>query len=376
VTVSVPAKSSRKKGASKPGQPAPAKPAPPPTPWAAPPVEPAADPIPEAVYVEEVPVSGNRDKMIGYGVFGVVALILIALGRCTVTSNEVASAPPEKTAAPEVSYDDPATWQTMYSVGPFNLRSAATINSKLVANLPRGTELVGTIVPGEEDVVANWFLIKKGPHTGRYASTVNLGSAAPPSIDASTAGEYFVVSDVMPLVSPDASSSAISNTKQKFVAGQQVKTNGTIGDYAEVGLKLGGVGYMLSSNLSTTQYGYDAAYQDGEGSSSIKITNRCNSRLEIGVYYYSGGRWQDNDGAIWTWGPYLSSFPLFSGSDSSNRLFADSNQIYIVTFKRDGASNSNGMEGLSRITYGSRDVSATKYDATTAPDGTYEVTIC
>jgi len=191
-------------------------------------------------------------------VLTIIALVLLlAIVRCSTDGSSsptpVATEAVASEATSEAPVDDPSTWQTMYGVSPLNVRSEPNGTAKLVASLPRSTELVGVIVQGGRDNSTNWFLIKKGPHTGRYVSAVNLSDSAPPDIDASTAGDYYVLYDEAPLVSPNSSSTTISDPKQKFRANQKVKTNGTIGAYAEVGLNRGGVGYLPTADLSTTK---------------------------------------------------------------------------------------------------------------------------
>ena len=335
----------------------------------------------------EPPPSTASDMPVGRVIFAIFLTLLLigAIAKCAGKSSSdsaISSSGQNATSSMAASdaaanQDDPATWQTMYGANPLNVRIAPSGSSRLIATLPRSTELTGVIVPGGNDATTNWFLIKRGPQTGRYVSAVNLSSNAPPDIDAQSAGDYYVISDAAPLTSPADDSATIDDAKQKFHAGQKVKTNGTIGTWAEVGLNQGGVGYLPTSNLSITK----PAPLEGIGESedlaqtTISITNRCQSQLKIGIYYHSDNQWHDNGNMTWIWGPGSTSHPSITSSDDQ-RIRADRNDIYVIVFERDGTSYYNGESGDSHITYGGRSVSATEYSADTNSEGSYQISIC
>ncbi len=227
------------------------------------------DPVPAASELDwsPSPTSGGTGAKV---VFTIIALaLLIAVVRCSTDSSSspaaVATEAPVSEATSEAPVDDPSTWQTMYGVSSLNVRSEPSGTAKLIASIPRSTELVGVIVQGGRDNSTNWFLIKRGPHTGRYVSAVNLSVSAPPDIDASTAGDYYVLYDEAPLVSPNSSSTTINDPKQKFRINQKVKTNGTIGSYTEIGLNSGGVGYLPTDDLTSTKPGSIDTEDEGDG---------------------------------------------------------------------------------------------------------------
>lgn len=304
------------------------------------------------------------------------AAILFGISKCSSgKSDEAASAASNATASTTSGQasEDPSTWQTFYSVGAFNLRSVASVQGKLVANLPRATELVGVVVPGTDDPSTNWLLIKRGPYSGRYVSVVNLSSSAPPDLDASYAGEYYVLSDTMPLIAPESSSGPLSDERQKVKFGQRIKVNGTIGSYAEIGLNRGGVGYVEFSNLSSSPpEEVTAAGDGGSEGSTIRVSSRCPSTVSIGIYYYSGGGWRDNGGATWSWAPNQVSLPSYRESN----LVASSPEIYVVFFGINGTSYPYGAGGNAQITYGAQRVSARKYNASLSSNGFYEINLC
>ena len=328
----------------------------------------------------------NSNAGLGKVIFGIFLTLLLVglLAKCadngaTSTNADVVQLPSASMAASDAAanIDDPSTWQTMYGVNPLNIRISPSGTSRLITTLPRATELTGVIVPGGNDKATNWFLIKQGPQTGRYVSAVNLSSTAPPEIDATSAGDYYVIDDADPLMTAAEGSSTIDDSKQKFHAGQKVKTNGTIGSYAEVGLNQGGVGYLPVSNLSTTKpLPLDGTGEGGdEAQATIAITNRCQSRLKIGIYYHADGQWHDNGNMTWIWRPETTSHPSVTSSDEQ-RIRTDRGEIYIVIFERDGTSYYNGESGDSRITYGGRSVQANEYNADRNSEGSYQVSVC
>jgi TonB family protein len=154
------------------------------------------------------------------------------------------------TAWPEVTEQDVAKSAVRYLSTDTNVRERPTAHSRLVAKLPRGTEVRGLgIVRRDGD--RGWFRITVGRYRGYFIATgTNLSARQPPSLDTSFAGMMLVRQRLPIFAGPHDRSPVLRYSEP----GNRLRVFGSLSNgMVEVGLKSGLVGYVARSAFSPAE---------------------------------------------------------------------------------------------------------------------------
>jgi serine/threonine protein kinase len=326
---------------------------------------------PQHFMAEETEPKNGRLKLIA--IVAVVALVLglafpkllawVNGGRGVAEDLAAEMVEPDKT-------DDPATWQTLYAVREVGVRPKPEVSSSSpLALLARGASLKGAIVPGIKDPTKPWLLIQEGPHKGKYISAINLAKNPPPAIDASTAAEMTMVGDSQVRSAPYASASVLPDEAGHVTSGTPIKVTGTVnGDWAEITLKGGGVGYLPWNNIS----GEEPGTAEAAAGRPLWVRNECQAKTEIALYYSAGGKWQDNGGQIFSFSHTGSESPF---TVNGQHIAIDSPRVLYGLVSLDGIQqNTDG--GTEPVVYGGTPYAMEVAVLTNRTDGGYTLNLC
>jgi serine/threonine protein kinase len=320
--------------------------------------------------VEPAPRAG-RGKMIA--LVAVVALVLgLAIPSLLAWVNGGRGVPDDLAAemlAPDKT-DDPATWQILYAVREVGVRPKPVVSSSApLAMLKRGASLKGAIVPGIKDPTKPWLLIQEGPHKGHYVSAINLSKNPPPAIDASTSADLTMVGDSEVRSAPYASASVLPDEAGQLTSGTPIKVTGTVnGNWAEITLKGGGVGYLPWNNIS----GEELGAAEASTGRLVWVRNECQAKADAALYYSAGGAWQDNGGQIFSFEHAASESPL---TVNGRHIAVDSPRLLYGLVSLDGIRQKTDG-GTEPVDYGGTPYMMEVAVLTNRTDGGYTLNLC
>ena len=215
-----------------------------------------------------------------------------------------------------------------YAVREANVRKSPIGTAEVATRLARAEMVSGCLVPDASGSDKQWLSVEGGPHAGGYVSQVNLALLAPPVPDREIAGTFFTItsSSVLTKPAPEADRLAF------ITPGQSFEVLASVGDYAEVGLKQGGVGYVEWSAFGGI---------GGEGEPrQLYVVNRCNDPIRFALPYDTSGNWLVN-APVWDYVGSQRSYPGIGGYPTTKRIWLSNTQIYFYQFEGEFASASS-----------------------------------
>ncbi len=146
-------------------------------------------------------------------------------------------------ASNAVTPADDAVGQSYFVMRTAKLRDrATTTGSQIKGEAPRGTELKGSLVIGEDNK-SQWLKVTE---TGYFISLANLATTAPLPLTA-ILGRSVTIDEVSQVRATPADDAAPIDT---LSVGMKVDAIGVVNGWIEIGLKKGGVGYFKPSETS------------------------------------------------------------------------------------------------------------------------------
>lgn len=230
-----------------------------------PPPPPRLQSPPPVIEPQPVEVKPGPTGMSLWWVGAAVAVILLLVW---VNSGSDSSAPPPQiadgnaTAAVEASPTPEAPPEEVvirYATREIAVRAQPSASSAQLALLPRSTAFTGVLVPSLTGAQYQWLRITEGPHTGSFVSAANLFENAPPDLDTSEAGDWYLNQDYVALSRPGEEAPGRTEAAWRLRNAQQVTVVGTVQPeafgpvWAEITLpRQAGVGYAPLDMLNRT----------------------------------------------------------------------------------------------------------------------------
>lgn len=277
---------------------------------------------------------GNRLVPLLAGV-GVVAILGIAIamnggsgsGAIEEPAAEDAMAVAEEPACQAISY---------FALRKANVRLAPAGTAEVAGSLARAEMVSGCLVPDAGGSDKQWLAVDSGPHAGGYVSQVNLALGAPPVPDREIAGTFYTITPSSVLAQP----SPQADTLDFNTHGHSYEVLASVGEYAEVGLKDGGVGYVEWSAFGGI---------GGEGyARQLYVVNSCSAPITFALPYDRSGNWLV-DAPVWDYSGGQQSYPSIGGTLPANRIWLRNTQIFFYQFEGRFASSSS-LRALSADT--------------------------
>jgi hypothetical protein len=231
--------------------------------------------------------------IIGGAILLLGLLAYLAFGRgdnraeLAVADNDATSAAAD--AAANITGQETAMWV----VADANIRDRATAQgSQLLGKSPRGTQLMGVMMIGE-DGKSPWFRLSDGRG---FVGAVNLSQSEPPKLVKIYNDQLWYAPDTVSLHAlPDSSSAQVAT----LTPGQQVKLTGiTDNGFAEAKLNRGGVGYIAPGS-----YDFSSAASSG---ADIGAFYAMLGMQNGSVAFFYNGTASDQSITLSIWSPYTS----------------------------------------------------------------------
>jgi hypothetical protein len=251
---------------------------------------------------------------------------------------------------------------TRYTLRDVNAQTGATSGTSQ-DKIERGAEVSGVIVPGSVDATQRWMKLRSGRYEGRYIWAANLAETAPPALDTGFAGTKMAFMAGTIRTAPASDAAEIN--EPTFPIGRSFLIAGKVnGDWAELLLKHGGVGYVeaavfeppAAANVGTTH--------------SILVANEClTSSFTFALYYQDAFGWHNNNGALWIFQPGVSLYPTFN----DNHLITTNPTIYYAITAVNGRAQN--FTGSNSVQYGTTMLSMRQAVVTYMDNGDYKITL-
>lgn len=301
-------------------------------------------------------------QLAGWGLAALVGIVIIA-NISGGGDTEVAPAATSSTAEAVAPAPAPApVIENRYLSRWAIVRTEPRSDAAEVGQLSRGDYLTGHFVPSLTDPTHRWMQISEGAHKGYFVWAENLQNDAPPPLDASTAGEYRLITGTDLLSGPASSSPPVSKSPSHLASGTKIRVFGSVDGFAEVEHEKGGVAYVP---WDSTNAGHIE-----RAPRKINVRNNCATDMRVLFAYREGGSWQTRASQIW----YLDAKSDGSLTFDGEAVMVDSPEIYYYDF---GTVEPTGvyMPSRDRIMFDGRERKMTAAIPTILSE-TYDVVFC